>query len=54
MKYVLAFLILACVAAISGFSDIAGPASIFGKVLFFIFLGCFVLSILFTARIFKR
>ena len=44
LRWSIAFFLVALLAAIFGFSDIASEAAWSGKVLFFIFLACFVFS----------
>jgi uncharacterized membrane protein YtjA (UPF0391 family) len=54
LRWTVTFLIIAIVAAIFGFGGIAEGAASIAKVLFFIFLVLFVLSLVFGASIFKR
>ena len=54
LRWTVTFLIIAIVAAIFGFGGIAEGAASIAKVLYFIFLVLFVLSLVFGASIFKR
>jgi uncharacterized membrane protein YtjA (UPF0391 family) len=45
------FLIIALVAALLGFSSIAGTAAVIAKILFGVFLVLFVISLIFGRRI---
>ncbi len=54
LRWTITFLIIALVAALFGFGGIAAGAASIAKVLFFIFLVLFVLSLVFGASIFKR
>lgn len=54
LRWTVTFLIIALVAALFGFGGIAAGAAAIAKVLFFIFLALFVLSLVFGASIFKR
>jgi uncharacterized membrane protein YtjA (UPF0391 family) len=47
LQYALIFLIVAIIAAIFGFGGIAGAATDIARILFFIFLAVFVISLLF-------
>jgi uncharacterized membrane protein YtjA (UPF0391 family) len=44
LRWSIAFFLVAILAAIFGFTDIASGAAWAGKVLFFVFLACFVFS----------
>ncbi|HVE38313.1 MAG TPA: DUF1328 domain-containing protein [Planctomycetota bacterium] len=44
LRWSIAFFLVALLAAIFGFTDIASGAAWVGKVLFFVFLACFVFS----------
>ncbi len=44
LRWSIAFFLVALLAAIFGFTDIASGAAWAGKVLFFVFLSCFVFS----------
>ena len=54
LRWTMAFLIIALVAALFGFGGIAAGAASIAKVLFFIFLVLFVRSLVFGASVFKR
>jgi uncharacterized membrane protein YtjA (UPF0391 family) len=54
LRWTITFLVIALVAALFGFGGIATGAASIAKVLFFIFLVLFVLSLIFGASIFKR
>jgi uncharacterized membrane protein YtjA (UPF0391 family) len=54
LRWTITFLVIALVAALFGFGGIATGAASIAKVLFFIFLVLFVLSLVFGASIFKR
>lgn len=45
LKWALIFLVVALVAALFGFTDVAGGAWLFAKILFFVFLVLFVISL---------
>lgn len=47
LRLVIAFLIIAFIAAVFGFGGIAGGATEIAKVIFFIFIVLFVISLLF-------
>lgn len=47
LRWSITFFIIAIIAAILGFGDIAGTATGIAKILFFVFLVLFVLSLLF-------
>ena len=49
LRYTIAFLVVALIAAVLGFGGLAGAAAGIAKILFFVFLVLFVLS-LFTRR----
>jgi len=44
LRWSIAFFLVALLAAVFGFTDIASGAAWAGKVLFFVFLACFVFS----------
>jgi len=44
LRWSIAFLLVALLAAVFGFSDVASEAAGVGKVLCFLFLACFVIS----------
>lgn len=46
LRWALVFLVIALLAAVFGFTDIAGPSYLIAKVLFFVFIVLFVLSLL--------
>jgi len=50
LRYALVFLLIALLAGVFGFTDVAGPAYVIGKVLFFVFLVLFVLSLIMGRR----
>lgn len=45
LRYSLVFLLIALLAGVFGFTTVAGTAYVFAKVLFFVFLVLFVLSL---------
>lgn len=50
LRWVVTFLIIALIAAVFGFGGIAGEAFWIAKVLFFVFLVLFVVSLIFGRR----
>lgn len=54
LRWSLTFLIVALVAAVLGFTGIAGDSMYIAKILFFIFLVCFVASLLYGLITGKR
>lgn len=54
LRWTITFLVIALVAALFGFGGIAAGAASIAKVLFFIFLVLFVISLVAGASIFKR
>lgn len=50
VRYALAFLVIALVAAAAGFGGIAGEAALIAKVLFFIFVTLLVVSLIMGKR----
>jgi len=50
LSWSLLFLIVALIAALFGFTEIAGPAYLVAKILFFIFLVLFVVTLLLGGR----
>jgi uncharacterized membrane protein YtjA (UPF0391 family) len=50
LRWALLFLVVALVAALFGFTSIAGDSMFIAKVLFFIFLVLFVVSLVFGYR----
>ena len=45
LRWALAFLVIAIIAAVFGFTDIAGTSAYIAKILFFVFLILFVVSL---------
>ena len=54
LKWSITFFIIAIIAALFGFGGIAAGAASIAKVLFFIFLVLFLLTIIFGAKLFGR
>jgi uncharacterized membrane protein YtjA (UPF0391 family) len=54
LRWSVIFFIIAIIAALFGFGGIAEGAAEIAKVLFFIFLVLFVITILFGASLFKK
>ncbi|HYG15218.1 MAG TPA: DUF1328 domain-containing protein [Bacteroidia bacterium] len=54
LKWAVIFFVIAIVAAIFGFTDIASGAAAIAKVLFFIFIVLFLLVIILGGSLFKR
>lgn len=50
LRYSIVFLLIALVAGAMGFGGIAGSASMFAQVLFFVFLVLFIFSLIFGRR----
>jgi uncharacterized membrane protein YtjA (UPF0391 family) len=50
LRWALLFLVVAIIAAIFGFSNIAGTSAWIAQVLFFVFLVLFVISLVFNGR----
>lgn len=50
LRWSLAFLILALIAGVLGFGSLEGTMMLFAKVLFFLFLVLFVVSLIFGRR----
>lgn len=50
LRWALIFLIIALIAAVFGFGGIAADAAWFAKILFFVFLILFVISLIFGRR----
>jgi len=50
LRYTLIFLIIALIAGALGFFNIAGAASEIARILFFVFLVCFVVTLIFGRR----
>lgn len=53
LRWVITFFIIAIIAGLLGFTNLAGDMAYIAKILFFIFLLLFVLSLLFGKRICK-
>ncbi|HEY3756497.1 MAG TPA: DUF1328 domain-containing protein [Opitutaceae bacterium] len=51
LRYAIIFLIIALIAAALGFGNIAGAASEIARILFFVFLVCFIVALLFGRRV---
>lgn len=54
LRWALIFLVVAIIAGLFGFTEIAGAAASIAKVIFFIFIGLFVLALLFGAKLFGK
>lgn len=54
LRSVLTFLVVAIIAAIFGFTDIAAGAAEIAKVIFFIFIALIVLAFIFGGAIWKK
>mgnify|MGYP000881960624 CR=1 FL=1 len=54
LRWVLTFLIIALIAAVFGFTDLAAGAASIAKVVFYIFVVLFLLSLLFGGSIWKK
>jgi len=50
LRWALLFLIVALIAGLFGFTDVAGTSWIIAKVLFFVFLVLFVIALLMGSR----
>lgn len=50
LRWALLFLIIALIAALFGFTTVAGTAYAAAKILFFVFLVLFVITLLFGSR----
>jgi uncharacterized membrane protein YtjA (UPF0391 family) len=50
LRWSIVFLIVALLAGLFGFTEIAGPSYLIAKVLFFVFLVLFVISLLMGGR----
>ena len=50
LRYSLVFLVVALLAGVFGFTELAGGTWLIAKVLFFLFLGLFVVSIFFDRK----
>ncbi len=54
LRWAFIFLVIAIIAAIFGFTDIASGAAAIAKVIFFIFLVLVVIAVFFGLTLFKR
>ena len=54
LRWSITFFVIAIIAAIFGFGGIAAGAASIAKILFFIFLTLFVVTLLFGASLFKK
>ena len=54
LRWSVTFFIIAIIAAVFGFGGIAAGAASIAKILFFIFLTLFVVTLLFGASLFKK
>ncbi len=50
LRWALMFLVIAIIAAVFGFSNLAGTSAWIAQVLFFVFLVLFVISLVFNGR----
>jgi uncharacterized membrane protein YtjA (UPF0391 family) len=50
LRWALLFLVVALIAALFGFTDVAGTSMVAAKILFFVFLVLFVISLLMGTR----
>ncbi len=50
LRWALLFLVVALISALFGFTDVAGTSMVAAKILFFVFLVMFVLSLIFGRR----
>jgi uncharacterized membrane protein YtjA (UPF0391 family) len=50
LRWALLFLVVALVAALFGFTDVAGTSMVAAKILFFVFLVLFVVSLVMGSR----
>jgi uncharacterized membrane protein YtjA (UPF0391 family) len=50
LRWALLFLVVALVAALFGFTDVAGTSMVAAKILFFVFLVMFVVSLVLGSR----
>jgi uncharacterized membrane protein YtjA (UPF0391 family) len=53
LRWTVTFLIIAIIAALLGFTGVAGASITIAKVLFFIFLALFIISLLAGGALFK-
>ncbi len=54
LRWALVFLIVALIAALFGFTDIASGAAAIAKVIFFVFLVLMLITVVFGMTLFKR
>ncbi len=54
LKYALIFLVLALIAALLGFTNIAGQSMYIAKILFFVFLVIFIAGLIYSLITGKR
>jgi len=54
LKWTAIFLVIAIIAAFFGFTDIASGAATIAKIIFFIFIGLIILSVILWSIIFKQ
>jgi len=50
LRWALVFLVIALIAGLFGFTEVAGPSWVIAKVLFFVFLVLFIISLLMGSR----
>jgi len=50
LRWAIMFLVIALISALFGFTDVAGTSMVAAKILFFVFLVLFVLSLLFGRK----
>lgn len=54
LRWALAFLVIALIAALFGFTDIATGAAAIAKIIFFVFLVLMIVTLVFGMALFKR
>ncbi len=54
LRWVLTFLVIALIAALFGFTDLAAGAAAIAKVIFYIFVVLLIVSLLFGGMIWKK
>jgi uncharacterized membrane protein YtjA (UPF0391 family) len=54
LRWALVFLVIALIAALFGFTDIATGAAAIAKIIFFVFLVLVIISLIFGLALFKR
>lgn len=54
LRYAAIFFVIAIIAAIFGFGGIAAGATSIAKILFFVFIALFVITLLFGGSLFKK